>query len=80
MPKFFVTSDVHGYYDEMKNALDNAGFDPENEEHWIVVCGDLWDRGSQPVEVMRYLQGFTGFHFKVRQRFFAIKYCIFSQL
>ena len=56
MPKLFVVSDVHSYYDEMKNALDNAGFDPENEEHWLIVCGDLWDRGSQPVEIMRYLQ------------------------
>lgn len=55
MPKFFVISDIHGFYDEMKSALDGAGFDPENENHWIVVCGDVWDRGSKPVEVMRYL-------------------------
>ena len=27
MPKFFVVSDVHGFYDEMKNALDEAGFE-----------------------------------------------------
>ena len=57
MPKFFVISDVHGYYDEMKNALDDAGFDPWNSEHWLISCGDNWDRGGQPVEVMRYLQG-----------------------
>lgn len=56
MPKLFVISDIHSYYDEMKNALDDAGFDQENENHWLIVCGDLWDRGSQPVEVMTYLQ------------------------
>ena len=57
MSKFFVVSDVHGYYDEMKAALDKASFDSNNEEHWLVSCGDIWDRGGQPVEVMRYLQG-----------------------
>lgn len=55
--KFFVISDVHGFYDEMKLALDEAGFDPWNSEHWLVVCGDCFDRGSRPVEVMQYLQG-----------------------
>lgn len=56
MPKFFVMSDIHGFYDEMKLALDEAGFDSNNEEHWIVTCGDHFDRGSKPVEIMKYLQ------------------------
>lgn len=55
MPKFFVVSDVHGFYDEMKLALDEVGFDPDNEEHWIITCGDHFDRGRQPEEVMKYL-------------------------
>lgn len=56
MPKLFVISDVHSYFDEMKKALDKAGFDPWNSEHWLIVCGDVWDRGPKPIEVMRYLQ------------------------
>ena len=56
MPKLFVMSDIHGYYDEMKLALDKAGFDPNNEDHWVVTCGDHFDRGSKPIEVMRYLR------------------------
>jgi hypothetical protein len=55
MPKLFVVSDIHGFYDEMINALDKAGFDKNNEEHWLIVCGDVWDRGDQPIEVMHYL-------------------------
>ena len=55
MPKLFVLSDVHGFYDEMKKALDDAGFDENNPEHWLIGCGDFMDRGSQPVQVMRYL-------------------------
>ncbi len=56
MPKFFIMSDIHGFYDEMKLALDKAGFDPNNEEHWIITCGDHFDRGSKPAEVLRYLK------------------------
>lgn len=46
--KFFVISDVHGYYDEMVQTLEAAGFDPNNEEHWLISCGDEIDRGSEP--------------------------------
>ena len=53
--KFFVISDIHSYYDEMKKALDEAGFDENNESHWIITCGDHFDRGDKPLEVMKYL-------------------------
>lgn len=56
MPKFFIMSDIHGFYDEMKLALDEAGFDPNNEDHWIITCGDHFDRGPKPAEVLRYLK------------------------
>lgn len=57
MPKLFVISDVHSYYDEMIYALDKAGFDPENEEHWLISCGDALDRGPKSQEVVDYLMG-----------------------
>lgn len=57
MAKFYVISDVHGFYDEMKKALDDAGFDTNNEDHWLISCGDNWDRGQNNVKVMEYLQG-----------------------
>lgn len=56
MPKFFVTSDIHGYYDQLQQALDEAGFDPNNEDHWLITCGDHFDRGHQPIQVLEYLQ------------------------
>jgi serine/threonine protein phosphatase 1 len=59
MSKFFVMSDIHGFYDEMKLALDEAGFDPNNEDHWIITCGDHFDRGPKPTEVMRYLRSLS---------------------
>lgn len=55
MPKIFAISDIHGFYDEMIKALDEVGFDKDNPEHWLVTCGDHFDRGRQPSSVMRYL-------------------------
>jgi serine/threonine protein phosphatase 1 len=55
MPKLFVISDVHSFYDEMEEALDNAGFDLYNEEHWLISCGDALDRGPKSQEVLDYL-------------------------
>ena len=54
MPKFFVVSDVHGFYDELLNALDDAGFDPENTDHYLISCGDNFDRGPQNLEVQKF--------------------------
>ena len=53
--KFFVISDIHSYYDEMIQALNEAGFDPENENHWLIGCGDYLDRGEKPLQVINYL-------------------------
>ncbi|MBR6657532.1 MAG: metallophosphoesterase [Oscillospiraceae bacterium] len=46
MPKFFVFSDVHGFYSMFMEALDNAGYDKNNPEHWLISCGDNFDRGN----------------------------------
>ena len=53
--KYFVVSDIHSFFDEFKKAIDEAGFDPTNENHRLIICGDLFDRGSQPLELIRYL-------------------------
>lgn len=55
MAKLFVCSDIHGFYDEFRKALDDAGFDPANPDHMLIVCGDTVDRGCQPSQVISYL-------------------------
>ena len=50
--KYFVVADVHGFYDEMKKALDEAGFNPETDT--LISCGDAIDRGPRPNEVIKY--------------------------
>lgn len=53
--RYFIISDVHSFYDEMIEALNKAGFDKDNPEHWLISCGDSLDRGSKPLETIRYL-------------------------
>ena len=55
MPKFFVTSDIHSAYTPLKKELDAKGFDPNNEDHWLVVCGDVFDRMGESEEVLYFL-------------------------
>lgn len=54
MNKYFVVSDVHGFYNEMCEALDSAGYDPTNSSHWLISCGDNFDRGPENFKVMWY--------------------------
>lgn len=54
--KLFVVSDVHGHYTLMKNALDQAGFDKNNQSHFLVCCGDYFDRGRENVQVLQFFE------------------------
>ncbi len=56
MKKLFVVSDVHGHYTLLKEALDRAGFDKDNEEHLLICCGDYFDRGNENVEVLHFFE------------------------
>lgn len=53
--KYFVVSDVHSFYQPFKTALDAAGFNPQNKGHTLVVAGDLFDRGSDAIELYKYV-------------------------
>jgi serine/threonine protein phosphatase 1 len=57
--KLFCTSDLHSFFTPFKKALDEAGFEPGNPEHLLVVCGDCFDRGTESVEVYNYLNRLT---------------------
>lgn len=55
--KYFITSDIHGFFDIFHKALLGAGFEENNPDHILVVCGDIFDRGKQPLETYYYLRG-----------------------
>lgn len=51
--KLFVVSDIHGHARLLKEALENAGYDPGNDNHFLICCGDLFDRGTENYEVLK---------------------------
>lgn len=53
--KYFVVSDIHGYYDYLIRGLLEAGYERENEDHTLIVLGDILDRGKQPKEMLDFL-------------------------
>lgn len=53
--KYYVVADVHGYYDLLKQALQEAGFFDETEPCKLIVCGDLLDRGTQANEMVDFM-------------------------
>ena len=53
--KYFVSADIHGCFDEWQTALQEKGFDINNPEHKIIVCGDLFDRGRQPKQIIDFI-------------------------
>lgn len=48
----YVTSDIHGYYDEFLQMLEVIGFSPED---YLYIIGDVLDRGPKPLELLRYV-------------------------
>lgn len=54
--KLFVMSDVHSYFEEMAEALHKNGFEMDNEDHNIVICGDLFDRGPDAVKLFEFVK------------------------
>ena len=57
MAKYFITSDVHGFYDKLIGALLQNGWDINNNDHRLIICGDVFDRGNQNKELLNFLRG-----------------------
>lgn len=53
--KYYVVSDVHGYYTLTKKALEEAGFFDEKEPCKLIVCGDLLDRGKEANKLIDFM-------------------------
>jgi serine/threonine protein phosphatase 1 len=54
--KYFCISDIHSYYSAMLSALISKGFDIENSNHKVIICGDAFDRGDDTVKVFEFMK------------------------
>lgn len=55
MLKYFITSDVHSFFDIFIKSICEKGFDIKNEKHKLIVCGDLFDRGNDSKKLMDFV-------------------------
>jgi len=58
--KNLIIGDIHSSYDRLRNVLEKADFDKDNDN--LYSTGDLCDRGQHPVETLLYLMGLPHFY------------------
>ena len=55
----YVMSDLHGCYDEFIKMLKLINFGEDDE---IFILGDIFDRGSKPLEILDYIVSHKNIH------------------
>lgn len=45
--RYYVISDVHGFYTPMTDTLKRAGYFDDPQPHKLIILGDLFDRGTE---------------------------------
>lgn len=55
MKRYFIVTDIHGFYNDLKSALDKAGFDKDNPMDVFVSLGDLMDRGPDTIKCLQFV-------------------------
>ena len=53
--RYYVVSDVHSFYTEMIKALTEKGYFDDKEPHKLIICGDMFDRGSESVAMQKFI-------------------------
>ena len=56
MKTYFVCSDIHGFFKEWMLSLKEAGCDIKNSDHVLIILGDIFDRGSEPWKVYKFIR------------------------
>ncbi len=53
--RYYVTADPHGFLTELKNVLEKQGFFTDPQPHKLIICGDLFDRGTEAVAMQEFI-------------------------
>ena len=56
MKTYFICSDIHGFYNEWMSSLNQSGFDIKNENHILIILGDIFDRGPDPWKIYKFIK------------------------
>lgn len=54
--RIFAVSDIHGHAALLEEALKKAGYDRDDPGHLLVCCGDLFDRGTENLAVLKFFE------------------------
>ena len=54
--KYFVFSDIHSCLNELKAALNQAGYNENDDTHKLLFLGDAFDKGHQHYETYLFLK------------------------
>lgn len=57
--RYYVVSDIHGYYSQFMSALEHAGFN-ESGDSKLIICGDLFDRGREALALQSFVLRLMG--------------------
>jgi serine/threonine protein phosphatase 1 len=53
--KYFVVSDIHAHYDELIQALKDAGWFEYKGKKKLIICGDMMDRGPTAKQLQEFI-------------------------
>ncbi|MDD4291097.1 MAG: metallophosphoesterase [Clostridia bacterium] len=53
--RYYVVADIHSFYNPLINTLKEQGFFDDKGPHTLVVCGDLFDRGSDSCVIQDFI-------------------------
>ncbi len=54
--KYYVSADIHGFYDEFISSLEEAGYFKDEDEHKLILLGDLFDRGRGACKLEAFIK------------------------
>lgn len=53
--KYYVVTDVHGFFTELTSVLKEKGFFDDTAPKKLIVCGDLFDRGDEAKQMQEFI-------------------------
>ena len=53
--RYYVTSDIHSFFGELNTTLAELGFFEDTQPHKLVICGDLFDRGTEALALQKFI-------------------------